>query len=286
MLSATRPLVTFALLLAACSDGASGEAGGMLAAGGPSIGTRPDEAATSATRGSGSTPHDGGLPSAPNPTDGGVTPSLDAAAAPIDPCPTLPVPSTCFNRNVVYREWGPSAVGDGTYFASQAPTRLGFNRVQGNVWIVKFRTEANSYAGRVTASGDSSGGIAWISDSPCGPAFAVANRLVTFEVHGGGSLNFLVVKDAADAQKIATDPALASWRSSPKLKGDTCYYAGFQNSTHPTFPIGESAWDLTDDCGASTGGASCYYLAMDFAHYLHPFSGGIMAGNVIAGLTH
>ena len=39
-----------------------------------------------------------------------------------------------------------------------------------------------------------------------------------------------------------------------------------KNADNPTVPAGD--------------------LLRSVAHYLHPFSGGIMAGNVIAGLTH
>lgn len=218
--------------------------------------------------------------------DGAPTPPPPPAVQ--DPCPNLPIPGNVFNRGVVFREWSPTAVGDGSYFADQAPWRLGFNRIQGNVWIVKFRTEANTYRGRVSAYGDSSGGIAWVSDSPTDATFALQNHLVGYEVHGGGSLDFIVVKDDADANKIATDPAFASDRNTPKLRGDHCYYLGFENvASLPPSPLTTAFWSTADDCGTSTGGTSCYYLAMDLTHYLHvPTTGQIMAGNVIPGLTH
>src|SRR2546430_11240319 len=107
---------------------------------------------------------------APPAMDAGTLPDVvmpsDASpdAAPPDPCPALQIPQTINNRSVVYREWGPNAKGDGTYFTSQAPWRLGFNRVKDVIWVVKFRTEANTYLGKVSAYGDNSGGVAWISD--------------------------------------------------------------------------------------------------------------------------
>src|SRR5262245_52734380 len=106
-----------------------------------------------------------------------------------DPCPKLPIPSSLFGRSVVYREWGPDATGDGSYFTSPAPARLGFSRAHGVRYIVKSQVESDTYLGRVSAYGDSVGGAAWISDSPSNPAFAVANALVAYGVHGGGSLD-------------------------------------------------------------------------------------------------
>ena len=97
-----------------------------------------------------------------------ATASSDAA---FEPCPALPIPATCNGRTVVYREWGPEAKGDGAYFADQAPWRLGFNRLHGEIWIVKIALEDNSYLGTVSAYGDNVGGTAWITVVYC-PAFS------------------------------------------------------------------------------------------------------------------
>jgi hypothetical protein len=277
---------SFLLVVAGCSDAPSAAgAGGDAAGGGVGVGTpaMPGTPGPSGT-GTGETA-DGGVskPSADaGPTDAGP---VDAAAE--DPCPNLPIPTTSFNRNVMYREWSETAVGDGVYFAGQAPGRLGFNRVQHRLWLAKFRVEANTYLGRISAYGDSTGGIAWISDSPSDPSFAVQHHTLVYGTHGGGSIGFVVVENDAAATAIATNPAYALYKSMPQLRGDHCYYAGFENvETYPTTAIDTSFWSSADNCGASSGGV-CYYLAFDFSHFLHqPLTGNVMGGNVIAGLTH
>lgn len=204
--------------------------------------------------------------------------------APLDPCPTLPIPSTCRNRNVVYREFGPNAVGDGSYFADQAPWRLGFNRTQNTIWIAKFRTEANTYRGRVSAYGDSSGGVAYIATDPCDPTSAIADKTAVYGNHGGGSIDFIVVNSAADA---ATLKSTYPYSYSPQLKADHCYYAVFQNVAEVPQALVDKAFldSSTDTCGANTGGV-CYYLAFDFGHRLHDMATGtLFAGSVIAGFT-
>jgi len=186
----------------------------------------------------------------------------------------------------MFREWGPAATGDGTFFADQAPYRLGFNRVNGRVWIVKFKTEDASYRGRISAYGDSQGGVTWISDDPCDAAFGVANKLVSWSNHGGGSLDFLVVRKS-DEPKLDTDPTLASWAKSPRLYAGHCYYVSFENTTDEFPSLIDKSYIETigDDCGVS-GDGTCYYLAMDFGHLLHDIgTGQLIAGNVIPGLT-
>jgi hypothetical protein len=229
-------------------------------------------------------------------TDGSV-PDADAAGgsaggsdagAPEEPCPALTIPTSCFGREVMYREWGATATGDGTYFVDQAPGRLGFTRLQGRMWVVKFQLEANSYFGRISAYGDASGGFAWISRDPCDAVFAVDNLLATYGVAGGGDLSFVVVRDDADEAILDGDPTYAAWRTNPRLRGGHCYYVAFENATpYPEFPL--EAADIetaVDECGA-TGDGTCYYLAMDFNHRLHDItSNQLVAGNVISGLTH
>lgn len=210
----------------------------------------------------------------------------DAAmdAGPPDPCPALKIPQTINQRSVVYREWSPSATGDGTYFATQAPWRLGFNRTQNTIWIVKFRTEANTYLGKVSAYGDSTGGIAWISDDPNNPKFAIDGKLVVYGNHGGGTIDFTVARNASDAMTLKSDP---KWSWMPQLQGDHCYYAMFENvDSWPMSAIDSNFITMSgDDCGANSNGV-CYYLAFDMGHLLHdPVSMQTFAGNVIAGLT-
>ncbi len=135
-------------------------------------------------------------------TDAGSSGTADAGV--FDPCPNLKIPKTCLNRTVTYREWSPSAVGDGTYFASQAPARLGFTRIKNEIWVVKFKTDSNSYVAGISAYGDNSGGVTWISDVPCAPEFAVDAGLVVYGNKGGGSLNFVVLRDAVDQQRFDT----------------------------------------------------------------------------------
>lgn len=239
----------------------------------------PSDAATGDVVGSDSSWPDSAIPD-------GTTPE-DASDASSDPCPTLPIPPTCFGREVMYREWGPTAVGDGTYFADQAPYRLGFNRVNGRVWIVKFQLEENTYFARLSAYGDSSSGLAWISDQPCDATFAVNEKLVAWEVHGGGTMLFNIAKNDADANTLKTDPDYAAYSQNPMLRGGHCYYLAFENVAGvPPFPITPDYFTTaTDDCGVN-GDGTCYYLAMDFQHYLHDItSGQVVAGNVIPGLT-
>jgi hypothetical protein len=220
-------------------------------------------------------------------SDSGADAADGADAAPEDPCPTLAIPTTCFGREVMYREWGPTAIGDGSYFADQAPYRLGFNRIQGRIWIVKVKLEENTYRGRLSAYGDADVGVAWISDKPCDATFAETSSLIAWGLHGGGSLDFVVAKDAADSQKLKTDPTYAGYAKTPQLRGGHCYYLAFENTDY-TYPSKFDATYITtakDECGAS-GNGTCYYLAMDFGHLLHDItSGQVFAGNVIPGLT-
>jgi len=255
------------------------ESGG--ADGGAPITPEPGPADTGVTLPDGYPP-DGSVPDASMLAD-----SSDSASPPTDPCPNLPIPTTAFNRSVLYREWSPSAVGDGTYFVSQAPYRLGFTRVQHRLWIMKFRTEANSYVGKISAGSDSVGGLSWISSTPDGASWALQNDLVAWSGNGNSLLNFIVVKDDADESKLATDPALAQWRGMPVLRGDHCYYFGFENATtYPAAGIDASYWNSSDECGA-TGNGTCWYLGIDVGHFLHdPTSGATVVGNVIPGLTH
>ncbi|NMB75046.1 MAG: hypothetical protein GYA21_07940 [Myxococcales bacterium] len=213
---------------------------------------------------------------------------------PEDPCPELPIPPTCFERSVVFREWSLGATGDGTYFASQAPWRLGFNRIGGMVWLVKIRLEENTYMGRVSAYGDSTAGVAWIADAPCDPSSALEDPpLVAFGVHGGGSIDFVVAKNDADAERLRSDPEYRDrFRWSPILRGGRCYYAGFENTDYVTPNPLTAEWFATtpDTCGYTDPEGNwvpaCYYLAFDFGHLLHePASGQVFAGNVIDGLT-
>ena len=179
-----------------------------------------------------------------------------------------------------------NATGDGTYFAGQEPGRLGFTRVQNRMWVAKFRTEAASYHGRISAYGDAHAGVAWISDDPCDAAFGAANELVVWSQGGGGMLTFVVVRDEDEA-KLDSDPALAAWAKNARLRADHCYYVAFENTTTvpPTAYDESYVESVGDDCGA-TGDGTCYYLAMDFNHLLHSVtSGQLVAGNVIPGLT-
>jgi hypothetical protein len=62
----------------------------------------------------------------------------------------------------------------------------------------------------------------------------------------------------------------------------------FENMAEvPSYPLDASEIETaTDDCGAA-GDGTCYYLAIDFNHRLHDITTGqLIAGNVIAGLTH
>lgn len=272
----------------ACSSG--GDGGMPLYAVGDGAGATPGAAASARANGGdgGTSGTGGGNIGDAQATDGGSIAPDATSAPPSDPCPTLPTPGTAFGRNVVYREWSASATGDGAYFASQAPWRLGFNRLHGNVWIVKFRTEAASYFGRISVGADSTAGMTWISDTPTDATFAVQHKLVTYGTHGDGMIDFVVVKDDADALRIATEPAFASLRSSPQLRGDHCYYVAFENvAGTPANPLTSSYFATApDDCGALNGTPDCYYLAFDFNHRLHETTQGqVVAGNVIAGLT-
>ena len=205
----------------------------------------------------------------------------------MDPCPNLPIPPTCNGRSVIFRDWGPSAVGDGTYFASQAPFRLGFNRMQGFIWVVKFRTDANTYMGRVSAYGDGTPGTAWISDHPCDPTFAVTSRLTAWGNTGGGTMHFTVARNDTDAQRLKSDPAYQAYWQTPLLRGGHCYYLAFENTESP-LAAPTVAWlqSTQDTCQDINGNPGCYYLAFDMFHYLRdPISNGLMNGNVISGLT-
>jgi hypothetical protein len=258
-------LVAFALFVA-CGEDAN-----------TPTGTPEDAALSDAALGDSSWPDAGGSDAA---EDVGVEAS-------VEPCPTLPIPTTCFGREVMYREWGPNATGDGTYFADQAPYRLGFNRVQNRIWIVKFQVEENTYRARLSTSGDSptTSGHTWISDQPCDAQFAIDNQLVTWGAHGGGMLLFNVVKNDADANTLKTDPKYLD--QTPQLRGGHCYYLAFENLDGVPQSAITADYIATagDNCGAN-GDGTCYYLAMDFLHYLHDITTGqVVAGNVIPGLT-
>jgi hypothetical protein len=219
--------------------------------------------------------------------DSGVDAADEASPdAPVEAelCPSLPIPPTCNGRNVVYREFGPNAVGDGSYFASEAPWRLGFNRHQGVTWIVKFQTEADTYLGKVSAYGDNTGGLAWISDKPCDPTFAVTNHLVVYGNHGGGTNLFVVARNDADAATLHTNPAYTSYKNVPQLRGGGCYYAVFQNTAQAPTGAPDVSYinTVAEACGNESG---CYYLAFDMGPRLHTFTNQTIAGNVISGLT-
>lgn len=195
---------------------------------------------------------------------------------PPDPCPNLTIPAQCFGRDVLYREWGPSAVGDGTYFVDQAPYRLGFTRYGGRVWIVKFKTEDNNYRGRISAYGDSKGGAAWISDKPCDPTFAFASKLAAWSGAGGGDLSFVVARNETDAQALK-----AAYPADPQLLGGHCYYIVFENTDYPSAGLDANFLNTaTDPCSPD-----CWYLAFDFNHFLHNLDGQTVAGNVLPGFT-
>lgn len=255
------------------SGGASSGAGGKATGGGAGLAGGTGFGGASGSAGAGAA-NDAG--------PGDATP--DAGSG--DPCPTIAIPTQCFGREVMYREWGASAVGDGTYFASQAPGRLGFTRVQGRLWLAKVQLEENTYIAKLSAYGDSVGGVAWIGDKPCDATFAADNKLTIWGNHGGGMLLFAVVKDDTDAQKLKTDPAYSSYASLPQLRGGHCYYLAFENTSgFPTALDAAYISSSADDCGAG-GDGTCYYLAMDFGHRLHDItSGQLIAGNVIPGLT-
>ena len=262
---------------------------GARRSGGGGDGDDDDDATAGHDADAGGAP-DGSSPSGwGSPDAGAEDPGPDAAAAP-DPDVEPPIPERCNDREVMFREWSVDATGDGTYFADQAPWRLGFSRVQGRIWIVELQTEENTYLGRASAYGDSSSGVMWISDDPCDPTHAVEENLISFGGHGGGTVDFLVVRDDADALTVQTDPAYEGYRGWPVLRGGHRYYAVFENTDwSPPNPI-DVAWLTTtpDTCGEETEPAgSCYYLAFDMGHLLHvPTTGQVVAGNVIAGLTH
>jgi hypothetical protein len=217
--------------------------------------------------------------------DGGPISSPDAGVGPTDPCPDLPIPATCFGRSVVYRDWGPEAVGDGTVFASQAPWRLGFNRRTATIWIVKFQTESDSYRGRVSAGADASGGALWVSDTPCDAGFAIDRSLVGWGPHGTATVDFLVARNDEDAARMAID-----FPPEPQLRGGHCYYAVYENVGELTTGSFDEAFleDPTaiDGCGTGPeGDGTCFYLGIDMGHRLHTFDGTTFAGNVIPGYT-
>jgi hypothetical protein len=213
--------------------------------------------------------------------DAGVL-APDGGAPASDGC-SLPIPTTCFGRSVSFREWGASAVGDGSYFVDQAPGRLGFTRLPGRMWITRFATEPDSYRGRLAAYGDSTGGVAWISDDPCDAAFGVENRLAVWGNHGGGTLLFLVARNDEDAARMALD-----FPRDPVLRGGRCYYLAFENTADfPTTALDEAYIEgASPEDGCDVGGTgNCYYLAMDFFHRLHDLEGRTVAGNVVPGYT-
>lgn len=275
MKNTVMPIVTGALLgafaLAACSSSPEPLAGAPAA-------TAPSAPATSSR----SAPKPPSA-SAPSVVDAGG-PAADGgggdAAVPDDPCPALPIPATCNGRSVVYREFGPDAKGDGTFFTSQAPFRLGFTRAQGPMWIVKFQTESDTYLGSIDAYGDNSGGVAWISDKPCDPTFAIANKSAIYGVRGGGNMRFVVARNDADAQKVKADPNLFD---PTVLKGGHCYYAAFENTQeYPTTLDVSFIENAPESCGNEQG---CYYLAFDMGHRLHDFDGHTFGGKVLPGYT-
>ncbi len=214
----------------------------------------------------------------PGSEDAGGEAAIDAAVVAADPCPNLPIPGTCFGRGVMYREWSSSAVGDGTYFASQAPYRLGFNRVRDRIWIVKFRTESDNYRARISAGADSVSGMMWISDQPCDANFAEAEHIMGWGPHGSVTLDFLVARNAADAQ------ALAAVYSEPQLEGDHCYYAAFENTGIPSSFDAAYIETAPDPCGTEQD-PSCYYLGIDMEHRLHATTGQTIASHVLPGFT-
>jgi hypothetical protein len=266
-----------AVALLACTGGASslgtpGEGASSSSSSGRVVKVGPDDGSSS---GEGPT-----NPTDPVGGDGGLEGGFTPPPPPEDPCPSLPIPATCNGRTVMYREWGPSAVGDGTYFADQAPWKLGFNRQQGWIWIVKFRTENNTYGGRISAYGDNTGGLAWISDKPCDASFAFAEKTIVWGGAGGGDIPFAVARNTADTQVLKTDP---KFFNPSILKGDHCYYAVFQNTGEvPTKVDLDWVNTVPEACGNASG---CFYLSFTFAHFLHLFDGTTVTAAVIPGLT-
>jgi hypothetical protein len=106
--------------------------------------------------------------------------------------------------------------------------------------------------------------------------------------HGGGSMNFVVARDDADAQTLRTNSAYASYKWMPQLRGGACYYAAFENTDQwPMGPV-TADWFTTvgDDCGDFAMSPDCYYLAFDMGHFLDdPVSGQRYQGRIIPGLT-
>jgi hypothetical protein len=252
-------------------------------------------ASTSATGGGGSggatTSHSGGL-GGEHSSGGGAGIGGGAGAGGGDAgvpqlCPDLAIAPSCFGRQVVYREWSASVAGDGVYFAGQEPWRLGFDRQHGMLWLVKIRLDDESYYGRIAAYGDSAGGIAWLSDEPCDASFAVTSSLYEWNLQGGGTLEFVSVKDAADAAKLDSDPALAQYKSLPRLRAGGCYYAMFENTSGlPPMPMTSSWVETTEDACGGGPGDSCYYLAFEFNHLLYaPGTTDVFQNAVIPGLT-
>jgi hypothetical protein len=221
-------------------------------------------------------------------TDAGPTTNVSSGsdsgtdAATADPCHTPPIPTTLYGRKVVYRTWGADAKGDGTYFATQAPSRLGFNRRHGLVWIVQFQVENDTYLGRISAYGDSVGGLAWISDSPTDPTFAITNQTMAYGGHGGGDMSFVVARNDTDALALKADP---KYSGTPQLRGGQCYYVAFENADYPETTITTSFFtSAVDGCGSGAD-PTCYYLAFDFDHRLHALDGTTVAGAVMPGYT-
>ena len=136
---------------------------------------------------------------------------------------------------------------------------------------MKFRVEDNTYRGQVSAYGDQTAGVTWVSDKPCDPTFGVANKLVEHE----GDLNFVVARNAADSPQLRATPAYAS---TPQLRGNHCYYLAYENAKFGT-PMDVNYISTAPDLCT----AGCYYLAMEFRHLLAGATLGPQAR--IPGLT-
>ncbi|MFO0669265.1 MAG: hypothetical protein U0235_06485 [Polyangiaceae bacterium] len=132
---------------------------------------------------------------------------------------------------------------------------------------MKFRTEANTYFGRISAARTrpppSRGSP---TRRPTRPSREEQPRELRHD--GVGTVDFVVVRDAADAARIATEPAFAGLRGASKLEGDHCYYVGFENVAGVVAnPLTASYWSSApDDCGTQNGTPDCYYLGIDFNH--------------------
>ncbi len=182
-------------------------------------------------------------------------------------------PATCYNRNVTAVNWDAAARGDGRYFASSAPGRLGFAALNKSMEIIAFTTDNATYRMQ-NAMANTTGAaqvVSFISDTPCDVTFAF-NHALTASAEGSAAVfRFIVASEAKEAamrNDSALSPDVAALLAANRvLRPQTTYFWHSVNSRLSPFSPFTNA-DLANDpdtCppGGTFPGQDCYYKTFE-----------------------